>query len=223
MDSSRGGLLSTLLMTLPLIVVPAVALLRQPGMMPGVSQTPLDASDSDESLGDAMVDDIFGTDDSSPPSRLRPRPSASAPPDEDVDSLFTEVPDEKMPDFDREASPADPFEDNSTSGSGDARRKADRDGKTSDKNPDDLEPPAQDDSAADHVRIIKQLESEGALRTLWFEPSATHPVGLAVFFRGQTELVRIRFEAVGPSRDACALDVLQQVQRWRQEQQDAGR
>jgi hypothetical protein len=223
MDSSRGGLLSTLLMTLPLIVVPAVALLRQPGMMPGVSQTPLDASDTDESLGDAVVDDIFGPDDFSPPSKPRPRSSDSEPADDDMDSLFTEVSDDEVPDFDREAAPADPFEVNSTSDSGNAKGKADRDRKTSNENPDDLEPPAIDDSAADHVRIMKLLESEGALRTLWFEPSASHPVGLAVFFRGQTELVRIRFEAVGRSRDACARDVLQQVQRWRREQQDAGR
>lgn len=223
MDSSRGGLLSTLLMTLPLIVVPAIALLREPGMLPGVSQTPLDASDTDESLGDPMLDDLFGTDDSNPRSKPRPRGSDSRPSVDDTESPFTEVPDDPVPEFDNEAAPGDPFEVNPPPGSGDTKGRPDRDRKTPNGIPDDLEPRSEDDSAADHVRIIKQLESEGALRTLWFEPSATHPVGLAVFFRGQTELVRIRFEAVGRSRDACARDVLQQVHRWRQEQQDAGR
>jgi hypothetical protein len=45
MESSRSGLLSTLLMTLPLIVVPAIALLRPPGQMASVSTTPLEATD----------------------------------------------------------------------------------------------------------------------------------------------------------------------------------
>jgi len=48
MDSSRSGLLSTLLMTLPLIVVPAIALLRPPGSLNGVSTAALNASDSEE-------------------------------------------------------------------------------------------------------------------------------------------------------------------------------
>ena len=57
----------------------------------------------------------------------------------------------------------------------------------------------------------------GALKTHWFTASDKKPVGLAVFFRGDTEKTRIRFEAVGLSRDECAEDVLQQVTRWQQQ------
>lgn len=55
MDSSRSGLLSTLLMTLPLIIVPAIALLRPAGGPSGVSQTIVRGS---ESPGDASGDEL---------------------------------------------------------------------------------------------------------------------------------------------------------------------
>jgi hypothetical protein len=56
MDSSRNGLLSTLLMTLPLIAVPAMALLRPPGQQPGVSTNPLEAGE--DSAEDWLNEDI---------------------------------------------------------------------------------------------------------------------------------------------------------------------
>ncbi len=57
MDSSRSGLLSTILMTLPLIVVPAVALLRPPGQA-GVSTVDLEASEDESELDDSFFDDF---------------------------------------------------------------------------------------------------------------------------------------------------------------------
>lgn len=59
MDSSRNGLLSTLLMTLPLIAVPAMALLRPPGQQPGVSTSPLEAK---EESPEDWLDDGLGSD-----------------------------------------------------------------------------------------------------------------------------------------------------------------
>lgn len=50
MESSQNSLLSTILMTLPLIVVPAIALLRPPGSAESISTSPLSASE--ELLGE---------------------------------------------------------------------------------------------------------------------------------------------------------------------------
>ena len=70
-------------------------------------------------------------------------------------------------------------------------------------------------------KIVEQLNMHGALRTMWFEAGAKSPVGFAVFFRGQTDLVRIRFEAVGQTREECANSVLSQVMEWKAEQDHA--
>ena len=69
----------------------------------------------------------------------------------------------------------------------------------------------------DARQIVEELNAIGALKSIWFEAGEKTPVGFAVFFRGPTELTRIRFEAVGHSREACASDVLKQVRRWQQE------
>jgi hypothetical protein len=53
---------------------------------------------------------------------------------------------------------------------------------------------------------------------MWFEAGPKTPVGFAAFFRGETELTRIRFEAVGQSREECAKSVLNQVRQWQAEQ-----
>lgn len=76
MDSSRSGLLSTILMTLPLIVVPAVALLRPPGQT-GVSTVDLAASESESELDDSFFDD-FDADPSGAFEKTRPGHSSTS-------------------------------------------------------------------------------------------------------------------------------------------------
>ena len=223
MDSSRSGLLSTLLMTLPLIVVPAVALLRPPGQV-GVATTDLAASDADEN--DALFEGFpeFDPDHAPPSSDDHPKHSDHGSNDHD----------------DSDSKPEDDiFEDMKTR---DAARP--RDGSPPDSRPRDRindpflsdggpqapppmkqqaadpEPPTETDSdlvQPDAGEIVVQLNSMGALKTVWFEAGEKTPVGLAVFFRGPEELTRFRFEAVGDSRDACARDVLEQVTRWQQQ------
>lgn len=223
MDSSRSGLLSTLLMTLPLIVVPAVALLRPPGQV-GVVTTDLAASDADEN--DALFEGFpeFDPD--------------HAPPSSDDHSEHS---DHGSSDHDDSGSKPedDIFEDMKTRDA--ARPKA---GSTHTSRPGDKindpflseggpqVPPPMKQQAADPEpptgtnsdlvqpeagEIVVQLNSMGALKTVWFEAGEKTPVGLAVFFRGPEELTRFRFEAVGDSRDACARDVLEQVTRWQQQ------
>ena len=208
MESSRSGLLSTLLMTLPLIVVPAIALLRPPGQIPSVSTTPLEAADdSAEELLDEF--DIVESD-SEPRKSRSDRETDGA--SEEFDELFAESPsvsNSRSADADR------PLKSDSTEA-------FDKDL----SNPFDVEESSDDplreqqtpNTTGGAERIVEELNVNGALRTMWFEAGSKTPVGFAAFFRGQTELTRIRFEAVGQSREECARNVLNQVRQWQAEQ-----
>jgi hypothetical protein len=208
MESSRSGLLSTLLMTLPLIVVPAIALLRPPGQIASVSTTPLEATDDS---AEDLLDEFDIVESESEHRRTRAGREADGARDE-FDELFTESPSV------------------SDSGSADADRTSQHDSAEAFdedmSNPFDLEE-SSDDSLTDRQtprttggaeRIVEELNVNGALRTMWFEAGSKTPVGFAAFFRGQTELTRIRFEAVGQSREECAKNVLNQVRQWQSEQ-----
>lgn len=208
MESSRSGLLSTLLMTLPLIVVPAIALLRPPGQTASVSTKPLEATDDSE---EDLLDEFDIVESESESRRTRAGRKSDGASDE-FDELFKDSPsvsDSRSSETDR------------TSGHDSAEA---FDGDLS--NPFDLEE-SSDDSLTDREtprttggaeRIVEELNVNGALRTMWFEAGSKTPVGFAAFFRGQTELTRIRFEAVGQSREECARNVLNQVRQWQSEQ-----
>ena len=237
MDSSRSGLLSTILMTLPLIVVPAVALLRPPGQA-GVAGVDVAASDDESGLHDVFFDELDGFDAVSSEALKKDHPEHSStennasqfighernaghtatseddifdsvsPPEGSVGSSFS----------DRTApSPkvqTDPFMD---------VRVQEGPATENRRTPQALTPPvseldAEVDRAKPDVReVISQLNALGALKTVWFDAGEKTPVGLAVFFRGARENTRIRFEFVGSSREACAEHVLAQVIRWQQQ------
>lgn len=235
MDSSRSGLLSTLLMTLPLIVVPAIALLRPPGPISGVSTAALDASEDDD-FGIPGFDELTGT---TPSDEKKPKRSKSS--DDDFSEIFPdeagdsdrsgkkgEESDEALDDaplFDEVDAPksrSSKTAERGASRKGSSKKKpeteeADETEKPADsvrqKAPGDIDAP-DDASDPSSQEIIKQLNAMGAIRTLWFHAGESTPVGLAVFFRGDTELMRYRFEAVGASRDECARNVLDQVLAW---------
>lgn len=217
MDSSRSGLLSTLLMTLPLIVVPAVALLRPPGQA-GISSVDLEASEDDEFS--AMFDDFdsFEKDPSASFNNEQTQAPAIAVDhhedqrlhvDDDIlaelNSPETEPHKGSTP---NQSATADPF---IHSGTGS------KEPTLSQQETDSADNRESDENAPDAKQIVHQLNSMGALKTMWFEAGDKSPVGLAVFFRGQTESTRIRFEAVGQNRDDCARHVLGQVNRWHQQ------
>jgi hypothetical protein len=208
MESSRSGLLSTLLMTLPLIVVPAVALLRPPGRIASVSTTPLEAKDDS---AEELLDEFDIVESESELRGMRAGRAADYASDE-FDELFADSPsasNSRSADTDRA----------STQDSAEALNE-------DLSNPFDLEESSYDSvtdrknigTAGGAERIVEELNVKGALRTMWFEAGARTPVGFAAFFRGQTELTRIRFEAVGQSREECARNVLNQVRQWQSEQ-----
>lgn len=203
MDSSRSGLLSTLLMTLPLIVVPAIALLRPPGQTAGVSTAPLDAGQlADEIFPDGFTSNVKSPIDVSSNSLNESEIKI----EDEFGGLFEETPgdsgDTKKPSPSKSTSKADPF------------NPFDASEPESDKD----EPPSEVSQPGAAEKIVEQLNVQGAVRTMWFEAGDRSPVGFAAFFRGQTELMRIRFEAVGDSREECAQNVLRQVNQWQAEQ-----
>lgn len=224
MDSSRSGLLSTLLMTLPLIVVPAVALLRPPGQV-GVSTVDLAASEgeADDSLFDGFPElesDSAGAIKTVPSGHSdSPLIGDDDPGSNPEDGIFQELnsSDAESPGnlaprtFPPEGANKDPFLSEvgpqSTTPMKQRGTRADEALQGSDQKP--VEP--------DAAQVVEQLNAMGALKTMWFEAGDKTPVGLAVFFRGPEELTRFRFEAVGESREACAQDVLEQVTRWQQQ------
>jgi len=224
MDSSRSGLLSTLLMTLPLIVVPAVALLRPPGQV-GISTVDLEASEgsADDSLFDGFPDiesDSAGAIKSEIPGHSDPPlMDDDDPASNPEDSIFQEL-NSPDPESSRDGSPGDslpgrahkdPFlpEAGPPSTPPIKQRRTKEEEPRIGSDPDPVKP--------DAAQAVEQLNAMGALKTMWFEAGDKTPVGLAVFFRGPEELTRFRFEAVGESREACARDVLEQVTRWQQQ------
>jgi hypothetical protein len=210
MDSSRSGLLSTLLMTLPLIVVPALALLRQPGQDVSVSTTRLGASETGE---DDFLNELDSLDLSQETSeRGSPKTASPDPSDEDIDWMFGD-----------EESPAGskPAPKSSSTGSPRAPRSGRSVADSATTGEDSGTSPDFDDefrevevSTISVDETIEQLNAMGAVRTMWFEASDRSPVGLAVFFRGDADNERIRFEAVGQTREDCASDVMKQVDQW---------
>ncbi|MFM7924517.1 MAG: hypothetical protein ACKPJJ_30200 [Planctomycetaceae bacterium] len=202
MDSSRSGLLSTLLMTLPLIIVPAIALLRPAGGPAGVAQTTAQGAESSEDLlGFEQLDtsEIPPTD--APEFPVEPtRGSPETATENSIDDLLPNQTRPK-PVEPKEPQSSDPFQQ-----AVDAPATESPDGQ-----PENFHEDAATEAA------LRQLNAMGAIRVLWFVPGTTENHGFAAFFRGETELVRYRFEAIGPTRSACAEDVVQQVKHWRQQ------
>ena len=218
MDSSRSGLLSTLLMTLPLIIVPAMALLRPPGADSTLSTQNLAADDS----GDSPVP-ADGADELGFPADFGGKPSAenpNGPDDLDVDAIFGST--EKQ-------TPKAPKQETAPNVSPDPFQSTDQPDKLQNQSTTEITPPTEPPAATPESpgaavpkpeptqRLVQQLNALGCIRTLWFDAGEKTPVGFAAFFRGQTELTVYRFEAVGQSRAECADNVLRQVTEWRRQ------
>jgi hypothetical protein len=224
-------------MTLPLIVVPAMALLRPPHPSATVSSRNLAADEVgtvDAELG--FPDDLSGK----PGIESAPENSD----DVDIDAIFGAAndPSDDAPgkppktveegtgqsDSDIPSAGSDPFQDSDSGGGSAPRRQPRRGGtgfpalRTSGDSPSGTaaptgtsDPVESDRSSAQ--RLVQQLNALGSIRTLWFDAGDRTPVGFAAFFRGQTELTVYRFEAVGQTRAECARNVLDQVTAWRRQ------
>lgn len=208
MDSSRGGPLTTFIMMLPLIVVPAIAMLKPANQEGGLVSSLLSAAsnatsgqqDADSLNGapefDGVPDEfdaIFG--DSSATQSL---PEKSAGSD---DALFQEAAGDALADgfsADFSSSAQPPAQPQPPTEMGDVS--------VPDASPD-----------ADEAQLLNQLRQMGAARTLWFSPGP-QAAGFVAFFPAGRGVVSYRFEAIAANREAAIRDVIQQASAWKKDQ-----
>jgi hypothetical protein len=204
MESQRSGILSTFIMTIPLVIVPALAIFRPPVPTSGFTSTDLGAADED------VQDDPLSEFD------LEPMPAPeSIPESEEADAHGSEVSDRRSDSARPGASgekntsppmkltpaipehPSDPFS---------------ADGSFPESQPSSADEPSE----ASETILMQQLKELGAMRTFWFAvPDSETETGLAVFFRGDNDNMVYRFEAVGTTREGVLRSVHQQVSRWK--------
>ena len=205
MESSRGGPLTTFIMMLPLIIVPAIAMLKPVDQKGSLLSSLLSAAPSEDEAedqvgqlpdADGFSSDVFGMGDLGAPSGSGSEFEA---PDDfsDLESaLFAEASDgisgAKLP-----ASPRV----NAVSGrSGGASLLAGNSGR------------AGNDADTQHLlAVLRQL---GVTRTLWFTPGSSQSVGFVAFFQPGQGIISYRFEAIAGSRAAAATAVVMQVKEW---------
>jgi hypothetical protein len=186
MDSSRSGPLSSFIMMLPLIVVPAIALLRpaengssivSDDLSAATEQDPL--SDFDELDFDSLVGDPNG-------GRIPENRTAS-------DNLAE--------------TNAPPFSEGMTDpSSGGSPHSMDH------LFPDAM-PNAMGPSQSMQARL-QELQNMGATRTLWFNPGTAGQTGFVAFFPSAQGNVTYRFSAIAESDMNALDDVLRQVKEW---------
>ena len=199
MDSSRSGPLTTFIMMLPLIVVPAIAMLRPIDTENGWVSKLLSASDGAKSPDSELdapdpvnpADEfsaIFGDD-----SAISTVGNAGA----SSEALFREAAGE---------SPSANFSEEFQTASATAGEQTPH---------ASFGPISQTDATLNDstARLIAQLMDMGVTRTLWFSPG-DQTVGFVAFFRADQGMLSYRFEAIADSRAAAIQDVMQQVSDW---------
>lgn len=218
MDSSRSGLLSTLIMTVPLIVVPAIALLRPPVPHPGLSTSDLEAS--------ADEDFFSGFDGIGAPSFDDPAMPHQKPADSDGAADFSEYADDPAPSSSLNAHTAAP---GATSGpaippdpfSAELSRTLATGAPASVAGGPESRPGSArtDPEAVNESMVLEKLKTLGVSKTLWFSPGGAS-VGFVAFLAeesiaGTSTSIQYRFEAIGSSRTDALSQVLAQIERWR--------
>ncbi len=222
MDSSRSGLFSTLIMTIPLIVVPAIALLRPAIQTSGISTNPLSASDDEDDLfSEFDFDDVSkeGLTNRRQPGQKSPDSSENI----DYSGWFSEVEDSEssnhnesperrhqLPDRNPLESRSDPFS-NVPNQTPPISRPPEINGNL----PEPERVPA--DSTSETV-LLEQVIGLGATRTMWFSTGNTSQFGFVAFVAGATDQIRYRFESIGNSRAAAMRQVHEQIVKWRSTQ-----
>lgn len=198
MESSRGGPLTTFIMMLPLIIVPAIAMLRpasQEGSLlsellsaaTGEKPTPDSTAESDSDSAEEALEQLFSQgdedsgdkafDDSSEVDAELFSEAAGEIPGAQKDAIFDDAP------------PLSPLDMGTISVADNS---------------------IQDSGTKD---LLDRLQKMGAVRILWFSPGESQ-AGFVAFFRAGEGIVSYRFEAVAASRDAAVRDVIGQAEEW---------
>jgi hypothetical protein len=197
MESSRGGPLTTFIMMLPLIVVPAMAMFRPSGPEGSLLSSLLSAGSNDSSVSDSPGDDadIDGFSESDFEAEFAELlDSDAAESDADPDG-FSEVPSfSSEPDRTELPSVAAP------------------------QHPSQSTPTTDLSTDAELEELTAQLRKLGATRTLWFSPGDRSTIGFVAFFPAGQGSIRYRFEAIAASKNAAVRDVIHQAAEWKSSQ-----
>lgn len=201
MESNRGGPLTTFIMTLPMIVVPAIAMLKPADSGSSLVSSLLSAGEDASSEADFGDSPDFGGEVNDVDAMFFEEPPAgennvAAPGEGLVDEFDAIFGADLGNSFDQsQGPPANSSTDSSRS----------------------VENISGGHSAG---QLHAELQSLGVMKTLWFSPDGNRQ-GFVAFFPVATENgpVQYRFEAIGPSRDAALRDVVRQVRQWLATQQ----
>ena len=188
MDSTRSGPLSTLILMLPLIVVPALVVLRPAAHDSGLGNNDLTAADGDQFPADGEdFDSMFG-------ELIAPESSVH-----DGQSAEFELRNEPR----SELRAVDPT-------TMDHRAMPPAKEAHSDSPPI---PPSPSD-----VQRNPDLSDWGVIKSVWFTPGHSGSVGFAAFVPSNDENVRYRFAAIGTTDQQVVQDVVRQIEDWQSTQ-----
>jgi len=205
MESNRSSPLSTLIMILPLIVVPGLAILRPAEHDNGFVSDDLNAAA--QGMEFSEFEPTVGAGDSfsrlldSPPSRPRSAASRLDAPMARLDAPLAE--DWRSP--------------SETHGAATGRTAPNRTAGGAITQPSNRLTDSAS-AAAPHAALLENLRIAGATRTMWFRPGGTGDVGFIAFLPGDGNMVSYRFEAIASSESDAIRDVVRQVRRWQQQQ-----
>jgi len=204
MDSSRGGPLSTLILMLPLIVVPALVVLRPTEQDSGFSSDDLAAADHDDDhfLSDADdFDSVFGEE-----IQIHEENDHKSQHDHDHsathDLLDGPLSDPESGDPESSVS----IDDNSNPPR--SSRQASR----------DSSPQPQRRTDTDRTPDLSRL---GVTKSMWFSPGDAGVTGFAAFVPAKSGRIRYRFAAMGASKEQVVQDVVRQIKNWQSSQTDS--
>jgi len=221
MESPRSSMFSTLIMTLPLVVVPAIALLRPPAPNSGVSANALDASEDDDFFSELDVFEESYTGDATDASAM-----TRTEPQDEIDQLFAEEPGTQAESAVSSAPPFgadDPFLSNSPQAGSTAQPASSNANLAPGARPPgrNVERTAAGNDVVDERTLLNQLSRLGVRRIMWFRPGVDSQVGFAAFVPARDPTMTYRFEAVADGRAGALKDVLQQLSAWRKAIQDS--
>lgn len=222
MDSSRGGPLTTFIMMLPLIVVPAIAMLKPADGSGGIISDLLNAATGaparPESAEDGAAETQAGGQldsfealfaDDAPEFRTSDGHASSGPPPfagEGAGSPDGVTPHQNAPDFSAEDLLAEfdaaGFDSADTTASADA---------AAGMPPSLHTAPAQLDAKTQG--LLATLQKMGVNRTLWFSPDGRR-AGFVAFIDAGQGILRYRFESVAGTPVAAVSDVILQIEEW---------
>lgn len=213
MDSPRGSTFTNVLMMLPMVVVPTLALLQMPEnkgsllskLVAAATGQTEDSPDPNAEQAAASAEDIW--------SAIE---GASASPDDEVEDAFGSMGEELSSPFGTKQELASPFND--------ATDTAFAEDPPVVRSTPSASPPAVLNgprmtpvSVPENQQVsqlLTQVDALGAKKTMWFGPGGGQ-FGFIAFVNSGPNQVSYRFEAISSSPEAAVAEVIGKIEMWR--------